>query len=423
MALTISSTIPTQSEILSTYFQLLKEQNGNINPTVDPTLNILGNVYSGLLSGIYATIYLYGLNIFPQTASGQFLDIQLAEWGLNPRSAGTYALGTVRIPLSDIQPTATTFNVGDILTDSNNGTLQYTVMATTVVPMNTQGNIPIKSSTAASGYIQPAGELLNLQNINNNINALEVISLSDGSGEETDTQVQIRLLNFIQNYLLGGTASDYQNWCLQADTNVTGSTIVLTSQSNLTLFLLSGQLNINNLLSSPTSTYQRIVNTPTINNVAQYIEGKRPFTDVVTIESCSTYIISDAITINVQLAAGYNLESLITNATLPVPTITVKNLIKQEFRRAILLSGQNAQYLPQESQYYITMDTLNSQLSNSLSASTLTPGIYAQILLNFEIILTDIHGIVVPNPSTGQIIYDLLNTPNPYNNVTVGLLV
>ena len=165
MALTISSTIPTQSEILSTYFQLLKEQNGDINPTVDPTLNILGNVYSGLLSGIYATIYLYGLNIFPQTASGQFLDIQLAEWGLNPRSAGTYALGNVRIPLGNTQPTATTFNVGDILTDSNNGTLQYTVMATTVVPMNTQGNIPIKSSTAASGYIQPAGELLNLENI------------------------------------------------------------------------------------------------------------------------------------------------------------------------------------------------------------------------------------------------------------------
>lgn len=419
MAVILNTNVPTQSELLSTYFGLLQSENPDINPNLDPILNILGNVYAGMLSGVYSTIYLYGLNIFPQTANGQFLDIQLAEYGLPPRSAGMYALGNVEIPTSQIQTSSTTFNAGAILTDPT-GTLQYTIIVTTVVPASQQGIIPVQSISIGDGFAQPADDLLTLQTPVNNITSLQVIAMNDGATAETDVQIQTRLLNSIQNYLLGGTKSDYQNWCLQASTNVSSSSVFSPSQSQIVIYLLGGQLNINNILSTPNITYSRIVNNSTVTIVDNYIEGKRPYTDIVSIDSCSTYIIADAITIAVQLAAGFTLTTLVTNTGIPdsITTITVNNFIQQEFRRAVILSGQNAQLLPNNS-YYITEETLLTQLSSSLSASSISSGIYAQLILNVQLTLIDTHGIVVPNPNLGALIYDLsLN----YSNVTVTLL-
>lgn len=418
--------IPSQADLLNDYFQYLKAENPDINPAIDPTLNILGNVYSGMFAGLYSTVYLYGLNIFPQTASGSYLDIQLAKWGLPPRSGGAYALGSVGLTV--LQSNPTTIVAGSIMTDST-GTLIYKTQESITIPGGPDSlttYVPIISENAISGYAQPIGTLLNLQTSINGISQLKVISLNDGGDPETDVQVQTRLLNSIQNYLLGGTKSDYQNWCLQASSYVTGSSVILISTNNINIYLLGGQLNINNVLSNPLILYNRGVNSAVINIVAHYIEGKRPFTDIPTIYSCSTYTISTVINIAVQLIPGYGLDTLISNTNLPVSPITVKNLILQEFRRAIILSAQNAQYLVSENAWYITKETLLGQLSSSLSASSIIPGIYAQILLNTQLTIgsptPDVHGIVVPNPDTGQIIYDLENTPNPYNNITVSIL-
>ena len=417
----MSDILPTTTELVQNYYQYLQSNNPDINPTIDPIFNILGATYAGMLSGTYASTYVIGLNIFPQTATGVYLDRQLAEWGLPPRSAGTYALGNVQL-----QANATTnliFLGSSVLTDSS-GTLRYLIMATTSVATGTKGNIPIISANPTSGYAQTTDTLLNLQipvpvPSSTPITQLQVISLNDGGNIETDAQVQTRLLNSIQIYLLGGTKSDYQNWCLQANPNVTGSSIVLTSQSNLSIYLLGGQLNINNVLSNPNGTYSRSITSSTVlTQVQNYINSKAPYTDIATVASCSTYIISELITITVNLNAGYTLNTLITNSALPIPTISVKNLICQEFRRAIILSAQIPQLIG--TNYYITTDTLLTQLNASLSASPLGSGEYAQILLNVSLTLTDPKGIIVPNPNSGpNIIYDILNTPNPCNNVTV----
>ena len=132
-----------------------------------------------------------------------------------------------------------------------------------------------------------------------------------------------------------------------------------------------------------------------------------PFTDNVNIDTCATYQITSSVTVTVKLANGFSLTSLISNSSLPVSPITVQSLIQQEFRRAVVLSSQNAQLIT--TNYYILAETIIAQLLSSLSASSVSPGIYAQILANVSLTLVDPIGFVVPNPTTSNmIIYDIL---------------
>jgi hypothetical protein len=414
--------IKTQSDLADQYLTYVKSYNKDTNPDIDDSVFwIFAQVYAGILSGIYQELYLYSLNIFPQTASGVFIDKHLASWGLPPRSAGIYAVGTVSIVNSTTSsvtiPAKAQLTTGD-------GSKIYYVDALTIISANTTGTIPIRSSIANSGYYQTSGTNLMLPTPIGDISSATVIQLTDGSSSEDDLHAAARLLNSIQTPRLGGSKTDYYNWCLTADNSVTDAYFVQSSNA-ISGYILSGALNMDNLLSNPLSTYTRTPNSTILNNVSNYIESQRPFTDEVTILGAATYLITEKITVNVQLVSGYQIAD---SSTVP-PTqstfinsigLTVNDLICREVRRAIVSASQNPQLI--SGTYFITKQSIEQQLDLSLSASSIAPGIYAQIIQNKQVVLDSASnvGLVVPSPlSSGQLCYDL--TPN-YVDLIIGEL-
>jgi len=404
MAQTTPSLLPPQqSDLRTEYINLAAYQNSLINVYVDPVIMIQSNIYAGMMSGLYANIYLYGQQIYPISTTGQFLPKQLASWNLPPISAGAYALGTCQLP--SVQVAEIIIPVNTQLQDAT-GNL-YLTTTTTEIPAGQLGVISYRSNLATSGFQLATGATLTLASPISGVSQLLVTNSNGGANAETDTSAQARLLDTTQNPPLGGNKTDYQNWALESDPSITGVTVntyknTVSGDTEVHIYLLGGQLDINALLSTPAVQYSRFVSPDVVTTCSNYIEGKRPITDIVIEETATLYPISVAIGAAVKLIAGYTLDDI-----EPTTGLSVRQLITREIRRPIVLTSQQPSLIG--GAYYITRDSITTSVMNALNANPLSAGTVAQLLYNITLTIPVATGIVVPNPNNSpQILYDLL---------------
>lgn len=402
---------PTQSDLRTEYIGLVAYQNPLINAYVDPVIKIQSNVYSGMMSGLYANAYLYGQQIYTISTTGQFLPKQLASWNIPPISAGAYALGTCQLPA--IQTSDVVIPIATQLQDSDGNLYQTT--ATIEIPIGQLGVISYRSNLAASGFQLATGATLTLAAPISGISQLIVINSNGGADVETDTSAQARLLDTTQNPPQGGNKIDYQNWARESDPSITGVTVNIyknlsTGDTEVHIYLLGGQLDITALLNNPAVQYSRFVSPSVVTTCSNYIEGKRPVTDIVIEESALLYTVSVDITASVKLVAGYTLDDI-----EPSTQLSVRQLITRELRRPIVLTSQQPSLVG--TTYYITRDSITTSIMNTLNANPLSPGTIAQLIYNIELTIPVATGLVVPNPNNSpQILYDL---PANQTNVTI----
>lgn len=414
MAQTTPSQLPpSQSTLQSQYLNLAESQNTVLNVRLDPVINVQSAVYSGMISGIYANTYLYGQQIFPISASGVFVPYHLASWALPPLSAGAYALGTAQ--LTATQPADITIPAGTQLQDEFNNV--YVTINAVEILSGDLGEISYRSQEAKAGLQLNPGSILSLATPIDDVSEVEVVVMNDGAGPESVNDGSKRLLSSVQNPPLGGNRTDYEVWSLESSAAITGVTVNnytdnITKNTIVNVFLLGGSLNIDTILANPSTQYNRSVNPDTVTICDNYIEGKRPETDITNIQSVDTYTISAAITATVNLIAGYTLTDI-----EPSTGLTVEQLIIREIRRPIVLTSQNPTLNNDDGLYYITRDTISQSVLNNLNANPLTPGLIAQIIVNMALTLPSSFGLQVPNPKTStDIIYDL---PADQPNVTI----
>ncbi len=411
MAQTTPSEIPpSQSTLKSQYLNLAESQNTILNVRLDPVINVQSAVYSGMISGLYSNVYLYGQQIFPISTSGVFVPYHLASWALPPLSAGAYALGTAQ--LTATQPGNITIPAGTQLQDEFNN-VYVTINAVEIIT-GTLGEVSFRSQEAKAGLQLPVDAILSLGTPIDGVTQLEVVTMNDGADAESINNGSKRLLSSIQNPQLGGNGTDYEVWALQSSSSITGVTVNnyvdnITKDTIVNVFLLGGQLNIDALLSTPAVQYSRVVNPDTVAICDNYIEARRPETDITNIESVVTYTINAAIGVAVKLIPGYELTDI-----EPSTGLTVQELIVREVRRPIVLTSQNPTLNVDDGIYYIPRETISQSIINNLNANPLTPGLIAQIIINMTLSLPNAFGLQVPNPkNTNTIIYDLpANQPN-----------
>lgn len=410
MAQTTPSQIPlSQDQLKSQYLNLAESQNSILNVNLDPVIQVQSNVYAGMFSGLYSNVYLYGQQIFPISTSGIYVPYHLASWAFPPLSAGAYALGTCQ--LTETLTGDITIPANTQLQDQFNNI--YVTMNAVEILAGNLGTISYRSQDARSGLQLSPGATLSLGTPIDGVTELEVISMNDGADAETFPNGSKRLLSSIQNPPEGGNRTDYENWALSSDSSITGVTVnnyVDTYKNTyVNVFVLGGQLNIESLLSTPAVQYNRSVNPATIAICDNYIEARRPETDLVTVDSVTTYTISGAIGVAVKLIPGYTLTDID-----PGTGLTIEQLIVREVRRPIVLTSQNPTLNIDDGLYYIPRETIFQSMINNLNANPLNPGQIAQIIINMTLTLVASFGIPVPNPKTSQqIIYDLPpNQPN-----------
>lgn len=412
MASAAPATLPPSQAILrQQYIDNLAYLNPLISVNLDPVVTTQSNVYAGMLSGLYANVYLYGLQIYPISTTGLFLPRQLASWELLPMSAGAYALGSCQ--LTATQLTDVTIPVNTQMQDENKNI--FITATNTVILAGQLGVISIRSNLATSGYQLAPGSILTLATPIGSVSELEVITLNDGAGPETQESALKRLIDTTQNPPQGGNGIDYKNWALESDPSITDATVnsfknVGTGEAEVHVDLLGGQLNIDQILANPALQYNRSVNPATVTICSNYIEGKRPATDIVIVESVMLYEIDDLITATVKLVPGYVLTDIDPNTGL-----SIEALIIQQIRSPIVLTSQTPTLIG--STWYIPKDSVTQAVLNALNANPLEPGTISQLLISLDLTIPNPLGFPVPDPkSTPQIIYDL---PVNQTNVTV----
>jgi uncharacterized phage protein gp47/JayE len=407
--------IPSTQQLSTDYLNLVAAENPNLNPYPQGgEFYVKSFVYASLLSGVYADGYLKFLNIFPQNQAGQFVDKELASLGLPQRQPAFPASGTVQ---PTVAPTSAFVIKANTAIAIQNSPFSYLFTENFTIPANTTPNIPIVSQALGAGTGLAPGAVLSLVTPIAGAPTFTIQSMVDGGDVEDDAQAVTRSLNKIQLPLLGGARGDYQFWPTKVS-EVTGSFVVpnLGGQNIVGVYILDGGSDYDSILESPNIPYTRTASPALITQAYNYVETQRPVTDSFTVSSVDTFTIPNGvINVGVELIPNTSLSTI-----LPGFTITVEQLILREIRRAVIQTptgGNRVNGVP-----YLFASDIADTLGLGLSAKPGLTGLYATILLDWEVTLVGgapNYQLPVGILSDGNYpyIYDIL-----YNYVSVTLL-
>lgn len=399
------ATVTIQS-LTNDYLSYLQAQNSQINAySPNSFWEIDAGAMAGILLDLYANLSLIQNSIYPQTSVGQQVDQWLYSRGLPARGGLTY--GTINCTVTSSTPVIIPINT--IFTDTSTQNKYETLQALTV--SSGVQIITLYSTVAGNNIIEPIGNILS---DGTSIYTVIVTSSTNGQLEESDQSCITRILMAIRIPQAGARQSDYYNYALAS--NVTLPAPVITDAiivpgfysfnaiNALGDFVLVGtfiteyQLNQGLLPATTFVGYSRQAGSDVITNTNNYIQSLRLVGFVVLIGTSITDIITSGINqliLTVSLVSGYVLSTEIVvqsqdNNDNPITvTLTVKQLIQRELRRAICNQPYGA--TPINGQNYITIDSLLYSVNLQLSAIN---GQLAQILTNIQIAGGD---IPVPN--------------------------
>lgn len=410
----------TISKLKQNFQDYLQSKSANINPyAVNSMWDIWANAEASFQLDLYMNLYNVEKSIYTQNLVGDQIDQKLFSLGLPERIAPTYTVvyGTIaNISYPYTIVAGTVF----IATNKNTYVTLYDIT------LNAIGDI-------VTVYAQTAGPLFNIE-VNsvltyNNIN-LTVTKCILGSNSESDQNAINRILLNQRSPSAGARESDYYNYCLEANAQVTDVIIVpnwfkINSVGILGVVPLVGntitdyQLDLG-LLSGDYQMYSREASTGILTQITNYIDSVRLIGANPDVVPNKTFLITNY-TINIQVAldTGYNLNSIINvnttdiNNNIITANYTITQLIQKEVRRIICNQPYGATKIS-NTNWIIPLDNIYTGLNNQLSTDA---GAIAKILKYIAITGND---IPVPNNSVSNTYISQTYDIN-YNKINVSL--
>jgi len=387
----------TIASLKSQYQTYLQPENSSINAFAPNSFwDIDAGAMAAILLDLYMNLQTVQNSIYPQYAVGDQVDQWLYSRGLVARIGATYGIAYCFINST----TPTTIEQGTIFANSST---QFQTLSTVTVP-NGSTLVALYTLTAGTGVVLPTGAQLNLTSTTTAQTAV-IQNVASGQLEESDQSCITRILQSIRVPQAGARTTDYFQFALQADTQVTfaiilPSFIIVSGVGQLGVFPLIGSSITpydldQGLASGVYIPYTRKADITVLDKVRDYINSQRLVGLTVDVFPCETYTISP-FEVQISLAIGYELSTLITINTQAIgfePTtavFTVEQLVKRQVRSAICNQQFGATNI-NNTQNYITIDSLLYSLNQDLSALN---GSIAQILTNAIFSIGD---IAVPN--------------------------
>lgn len=402
----------TQAEITQDYLQTLGGLDPETNTDIDGTdwwFN--GNALGAILGNIYQELFTINNQNFVQYMVGVQLDLALADLNMPSRFGGYAATGTASLPV--VQSGVTTIPYNTVLYSGNT---QYFVRQTTVIAQGQLGVIPISSQATGSGQQLNTGSQIFLQSPIGSIANLVVIQMTDGSDIESDAAVLTRILNYKSNPPIAGNNTWYEQSAL-TQPNITGAYSIagLSGNNILNLFVLSGNNNVDQILSYPAIMYSRQTQALDLLNVNNYIQSIRLALDTVQVNTTDTYyfngtIAKGVVTVNVKLTPEYTLATIVNG-------LTIQQLIQREVRRAFITQPYLG--VAETGGNYITLQSIQSSIDIGLNSNN---GIYCPCLIDRQVLFNGAASNI-PVPNTIQpdnnlfLVYDIA-----YSQITIGAL-
>lgn len=448
--------IVTLAKLRNDYANYLQKENPKISPRApDSYWDIQGGAMAAIFLDWYANLQLLENSIYPQNAVGDQVDLWLYNRGLSARGGQTYSTINCNVDT----PVVSNFIIpaGTIFTDSTSNTNPTNNQYQSLVDITVTDNTSVFTLYAIQpgpNYLEPIGNELTAT-IGNILYTIVTQSCANGQNEETDQSCIARILASVRIPKGGSRTTDYYEFCLEANSQlpspiITDAIIIPSFQtvnqiSKLGVFPLIGtkiteyQLNQGLLPSTTFIGYSRTPDNATLQTVANYIQNQRLVGLGIDILPNYTYIVAGTnpppfnnttppplnvnpnLAINVTLADGYNLSTLINinsqdqNNNPIVIQLTIEQLIQRETRRSIC-----------NQPYGATEDTSTYNIipaSNIITALNYQLGVsggqLAKVLTNVQLPNSDLQV-----PTFSQSIAALFYTYDveAYTNITVALI-
>lgn len=401
------------------FIQAVKNQNVNTNPEqIGSDWDVFANA-QGVIGGQQAADIKNAENsAFIQTQSGNQLTLSAFSRGITPQQG---ALPATCIITNTVFPASSfTLNEGEQFTSNANGEV-YTLINRTTISDSQATPLSLQSQNLGSGLQVALGSTF--QNVATQSLDYTTTSANDGEDAEGEDSFRARQLQAVQNPTGAGREGDFIRWAFEAaPTLVTDVDAILNfipSTNAIGVFVLSGSSDFNAiLLNPPPPPYNRTATPDTITLVENYINAFRGIQQRFLAASVSTYLPPQTVVINVRLATGFTLNTTVPNFN--GDSITVEDLILQEYRRALITYPTGGTFSTTGSFSFLLLSRIEQTLDSSLSQSS---GVYGNFIVDREILVDGLpQDISVPFKtldSSGNLIgvYDI-NTAT----TSVGLL-
>ena len=168
------------------------------------------------LSGLYAQADWVERQCFPQTATGESLDLHAQVRGISRRQA-VKAAGMVRFFAGSERTGPAEIPVGTVCMTA--GGLRYATTLSGVIPEGeTQLDLPVEAVEAGAAWNVPAGQIIYLALPPSGITACtNPAALSDGADREEDEVLRRRILATYRRLANGANAAFYEQTALEFD--------------------------------------------------------------------------------------------------------------------------------------------------------------------------------------------------------------
>lgn len=399
------------------FIQSVKDTNPKTNPEqVGGDWDVFGTA-QGVIAGQLASDIKNAENsAFIQTQSGNQLTLSAFSRGLVPQR-GAIAANCV-ITNSVFPVSIFTLDEGEQFTSNANGEIYILVARITI--SNAQATpLSLASQKLGAGLQVPTNSTF--QNVLTQSLGYIVSSSNDGEDFESTEEFRKRELQAVQTFAGAGREGDYQRFAFEADPDsITGVVTILNffpPTGAIGVFVLSGSADFNEILLNP-APYNRTSTPDVVTTVRNNINAFRGIEQQFIAGSVSTFFPTNIILINVRLAEGFLLTTVVANFN--GDSITVNDFILQEFRRALITYPTGGTEQPPLNLSFLLLSRIEQTLDSSLSQSS---GVYGNFIVDREILVDGmVKDIPVPFNVTdmnGNLegIYDI-NVPN----TSVGLI-
>jgi uncharacterized phage protein gp47/JayE len=323
--------IKTPSQVAQEYLDNLKVLRPEVNIDLqDSEWWVRSRVVGGTLAGVYADINRVSNDVFPQSARRDSVDKHLqTHFGSGLRQPTT-AQGTVLVTGA---ASGIVIPVNTQFIHQQSGQV-YGAIETTTLQAAT-GNIPIRSFGTGQTQNLLAGLSLSLSAPPSGLQSTATINepgLTDGSDAETTQAGALRVLAKIRNPSRGGTAVDYQNWAVAADSRVIACSVNRHAYGlgSVELVISAGTNDIDVAIDND----DPVIVTPSDELkevVRQYVEALNPICDIVYVNGP----VEKPVNITAKIAFTSGNQNTVVSGT---GGKTQGQLVTREIRRAIYKS-------------------------------------------------------------------------------------
>lgn len=371
-----SQNFKTPTQLAQDYLTTLQVLKPSVNTAQqDSDWWIRSRVVGGFAAGVYADQRAISNDPFPQSARheglGKLLAMFLNRDFISPQASDGNAAVT--------GTPGSVLSVGLQLSYLPNGN-SYQVVSNVTIPSGGVALVPVQSVGTGQSQNLLSGAPLTIASPPAGINGNAVASgnIADGRDMETDPEAATAILTFIQSPVSGGTATDYKQWAAQADPTVVAASVnrFAFGLGTVEVIITAGTTDIDTALNNG----DPVILEPSdalVAIVQAYIDTKRPVTDCVQVVGPTGINVN--VTVNVTYINGVTGSTILSNQTL-----TCDQLVQREVQRAIYKNPPGGRQI--NGNGYLLASEIEQVIDLGLSSEAFESGIYAQILLDRQVI-------------------------------------